>query len=386
MMDRVPVALSFNGLELLSTAVLVVDRQQVLRHANPAAEDLFGFSVRTDVNQPLRKVLPGNPDLQALVQQAFDAQASFSETNLTLHTQKGALLQAACHVTPVEPESALAVLEFRALDQQIRIAREEKLLELQQLNKELMRNLAHEIKNPLGGIRGAAQLLERELPSADLTEYTQVIVKEADRLQTLMDRLLTPNRIPQIGPVNIHEVLERVRMLILAEFPDKLSVRRDYDTSLPDLIGDKEQLIQAMLNVVRNAAQAVGTEGGKSGEIRLVTRIARNVTLARHRYRHVIEVRVIDNGPGVSEALRDRIFYPLVTGRDGGTGLGLPLAQGYIHQHGGVIEFATQPGQTCFTILLPLADSEPPPQSSHRHDSPHPRAARNETSDPKVKS
>jgi two-component system, NtrC family, nitrogen regulation sensor histidine kinase GlnL len=354
-MDRVPVALSFNGLELLSTAVLVVDHQLMLRHANPAAENLFGFSVRTDVNQPLYKALPGNPALHALVRQAFDAQASFSESSLALNTQSGTLLHAACHVTPVEPDGSLAVLEFRALDQQLRIAREEKLLELQQLNKELMRNLAHEIKNPLGGIRGAAQLLERELPTADLTEYTQVIVKEADRLQTLMDRLLTPNRIPQIGPVNIHEVLERVRTLILAEFTGKLGIRRDYDTSLPDLTGDKEQLIQALLNVTRNAAQAMGGVG----EIRLITRIARNVTLARHRYRHVIEVKVVDNGPGVPESLRDKIFYPLVTGRDGGSGLGLPLAQGYIHQHGGVIEFDSQPGHTCFSISLPLTEGEP---------------------------
>lgn len=365
-MDRVPVALSFNGLELLSTAVLVVDRQLILRHANPAAENLFGFSVRTDVNQPLAKALPANPALKELVRQAFDAQSSFSENSLAINTQGGTVLHVACHVTPVETDGALAVLEFRALDQQLRIAREEKLLELQQLNKELMRNLAHEIKNPLGGIRGAAQLLERELPSAELTEYTQVIVKEADRLQSLMDRLLTPNRIPQIGPVNIHEVLERVRTLILAEFPGRLAVRRDYDISLPDLIGDKEQLIQALLNVVRNAAQAVsGTapspEAGK-GEIRLVTRIVRNVTLARHRYRHVIEVKVVDNGPGVPESLRDKIFYPLVTGRDGGSGLGLPLAQGYIHQHGGVIEFTSQPGQTCFSIFLPLAEGEPLPR------------------------
>lgn len=382
-MDRVPVALSFNGLELLSTAVLVVDRQLILRHANPAAENLFGFSVRTDVNQPLAKALPANPALNALVRQAFDAQSSFSENSLAINTQGGTVLHAACHVTPVETDGALAVLEFRALDQQLRIAREEKLLELQQLNKELMRNLAHEIKNPLGGIRGAAQLLERELPSADLTEYTQVIVNEADRLQSLMDRLLTPNRIPQIGPVNIHEVLERVRTLILAEFPGRLAVRRDYDISLPDLIGDKEQLIQALLNVVRNAAQAVGAAGnatgsvgnGGKGEIRLVTRIVRNVTLARQRYRHVIEVKVIDNGPGVPESLRDKIFYPLVTGRDGGSGLGLPLAQGYIHQHGGVIEFNSQPGQTCFSIFLPLAEGELLPRPTRDHASePEPKA------------
>jgi len=236
------------------------------------------------------------------------------------------------------------------MDQQLKLAREQRQMDQQQANRELIRNLAHEIRNPLGGLRGSAQLLERELERPELREYTQVIIKEADRLQALMDRLLTPHRPPRIAPLNIHEVLERVRSLVLAEFPDGISIERDYDASLPDLHGDKEQLIQAVLNVVRNAAQALD---GK-GDIQFRTRAARQVTLAKQRHKLALELRVVDNGPGIPEELRERIFYPLVSGRDGGSGLGLTLSQTFVQQHHGTIECDSKPGRTCFTIMLPL--------------------------------
>ncbi|MGZ8317308.1 MAG: nitrogen regulation protein NR(II), partial [Telluria sp.] len=244
-------------------------------------------------------------------------------------------------------------------DQQLKLDREERILDQSQANKELIRNLAHEIKNPLGGIRGAAQLLELELPPLHLTqlrEYTQVIIKEADRLQTLVDRLLAPHRRPHIvGDVNIHEVLERVRSLILAEFPAGLIIRRDYDASIPEFRGDKEQLIQAVLNIAHNAAQALsGRIQAGDAEIVFKTRVARQVTLAKVRYALALDLHIIDNGPGISPQIRDRIFYPLVSGRDGGSGLGLTLAQTFVQQHMGVIECESRPGLTDFRILLPL--------------------------------
>jgi two-component system nitrogen regulation sensor histidine kinase GlnL len=245
------------------------------------------------------------------------------------------------------------LLEFRHIEQQMKIAREERLLDQSQANRELIRNLAHEIKNPLGGIRGAAQLLERELDRPNLHEYTQVIMKEADRLQLLMDRLLTPHRLPQPAPLNIHEVLERVRSVIVAEYPQGITVVRDYDTSLPLLTGDKEQLIQAVLNIVRNAAQAM--QG--VGQITLRTRIARQATLARRRYKQAIQVQISDNGPGIPEEIRDKVFYPLVSGREGGSGLGLTLVQNFVTQHQGTVTFDTQPGGTTFTLLLPIQQS-----------------------------
>ena len=250
----------------------------------------------------------------------------------------------------VADAQASLILEMRELDQQLKIERESRMLEQQEVNRELIRNLAHEIKNPLGGIRGAAQLLERELGDPEQREFTQVIVKEVDRLQSLLNRLLTRRAACRCGADNVHEVLERVRA------PHRrnpgLEIRRDYDTSLPDLEGDKEQLIQAILNVARNAAQAVSGRG----EIRISTRIARQVTIARLRYRHAIAVSIEDDGPGVPPGLAERIFYPLVSGREGGTGLGLSLAQSFVSQHHGLIEFESVPGRTRFTILLPVRE------------------------------
>jgi len=242
------------------------------------------------------------------------------------------------------------------VEQQTRQDREERALEQAQATKELIRNLAHEIKNPLGGIRGAAQLLEMEVDSRALTEYTQVIINEADRLQGLVDRLLAPHRKPHVvDDVNIHEVCERVRALILAEFPRGLETVRDYDTSIPDFRGDREQLIQAVLNVARNAAEALEhrIEAGDA-RITLRTRIARQVTLGKHRYRLALELHIEDNGPGVPESIRDRIFFPLVSGREGGSGLGLTLARTFVQQHQGTVECESEPGKTVFKILIPL--------------------------------
>jgi two-component system nitrogen regulation sensor histidine kinase GlnL len=248
------------------------------------------------------------------------------------------------------------LVELLPQETQTRQDREERQMEQAQANKELIRNLAHEIKNPLGGIRGAAQLLQLELDSRDLTEYTQVIVREADRLQTLVDRLLAPHRRPQVvGNVNIHEVCERVRTLILAEFPKGLQLRRDYDTSLPEFRGDVEQLIQAVLNIAHNAALALKDRIAMGdGQIILATRIARQVTFVKKRFRLALELHVIDNGPGIPDDIRERLFHPLVSGRDGGSGLGLNLAQSFVQQHQGLIECESQPGRTDFKILIPL--------------------------------
>ena len=248
------------------------------------------------------------------------------------------------------------LIELVEIEQQTRQDREERALGQARANKELIRNLAHEIKNPLGGIRGAAQLLEMEVQSRELTEYTQVIIQEADRLQALVDRLLAPHRKPHVvSDVNIHEVCERVRSLILAEFPRGLKVERDYDTSIPDFRGDREQLIQAVLNIAHNAAQALAEQVSTGdASITLRTRVARQVTLGKQRYRLALELHILDNGPGIPESIRDRIFYPLVSGREGGSGLGLTLAQTFVQQHQGMIECESEPGRTIFKIVIPL--------------------------------
>jgi two-component system nitrogen regulation sensor histidine kinase GlnL len=340
----------YPGLDLLATSVILVDDDLRVVYANPAAEDLFSFSLKNVTGLPLTQLFIDSEYLAASLEEILGQKWSYAGRDLTLTRPGHPGLHLNCLAAPIEHASARFLLEFRPIDQQLKLAREQRQLDQQQANRELIRNLAHEIRNPLGGLRGSAQLLERELERPELREYTQVIIKEADRLQLLLDRLLTPHRPPQFALLNIHEVLERVASLVSAEFPDGLRIERDYDSSLPDLHGDKEQLIQAVLNVVRNAAQALN---GK-GKIELRTRAARQVTLARQRYKLALELQVVDNGPGIPEELRERIFYPLVSGRDGGSGLGLTLSQTFVQHHRGTIDCDSQPGRTCFKIMLPL--------------------------------
>jgi two-component system, NtrC family, nitrogen regulation sensor histidine kinase GlnL len=344
-----------SAFDLLASLIALVDVQGKVLFANSALEDVLGIS---------RRLLQGSAMAPLFLEpQAFEnaingvSSRTFAalryDANLRRATQEP--LPVHVIVTPTERENEVLV-ELLPLEQQARQDREERLIDQAQANKELIRNLAHEIKNPLGGIRGAAQLLQMEVSSRDLIEYTQVIIHEADRLQLLVDRLLAPHRRPHVvGDVNIHEVCERVRSLILAEFPRGLRVVRDYDTSIPDLRGDREQLIQTVLNIAHNAAQALSDQiAAGAAQIVLRTRIARQMTIGKQRYRLALELHVIDNGPGIPEEIKDRLFFPLVSGRDGGSGLGLNLAQTFVQQHHGLIECDSVPGCTDFRILIPL--------------------------------
>jgi two-component system, NtrC family, nitrogen regulation sensor histidine kinase GlnL len=343
---------AYPGLELLATAVLLLDADRCVRYANPAAENLFEVSRRQLVGNSVRTLFGDAPALVHAIDKAVANGASYTEQEVELGINGKPRLHLSCTVSLVEVAFSTLLLEFRHIDQQLKIAREERLLEQQQANRELIRSLAHEIKNPLGGIRGAAQLLERELDRPPLIEYTQVIIGEADRLQALVNRLLTPHRLPTYQRTNIHELLARVANVVQAEFPD-VAIHSDFDISLPEFDADPEQLTQALLNVIRNAAQALqGITGPR--RIRLRTRVARSVTMAKRRFRLALAVSVEDNGPGVPETLRDRIFFPLVSGREGGSGLGLTIAQTFVSQHNGTIECESVPGCTVFTILLPL--------------------------------
>jgi len=351
-------AATFAGLEFLATAVVVLDERYVVRHANQAAENLLGAAAKSLIGQAFVPLFSEEAALEKALAEALVTHWDYSAQNVSYVRPGREPLTLSCTLTQIDVAETPLLVELRPIEQQLRLAREERLIGEQQANRELIRNLAHEIKNPLGGLRGSAQLLERELDRAELREYTQVIIKEADRLQSLMDRLLTPHRAPRIAALVIHEVLERVCSLVLAEFSTGIRIVRDFDPSLPELIGDKEQLIQAVLNVVRNAAQALASAGapaGKEGTITLRTRAVRQVTLLRQRHKLALELQVIDDGPGVPEDIREKIFNPLVSGRDGGSGLGLSLAQSYVHYHRGVIECDSRPGRTVFRILLPLA-------------------------------
>jgi two-component system, NtrC family, nitrogen regulation sensor histidine kinase GlnL len=339
--------LSFAGLDLLATAVVVLDDDFVVRYANPAAENLLTAGAKNLIGQPFLGFFAERTELERALEEARITHWDYSAQNVTYIRGGRVEVPLSCTVTRIDAFGLALLAELRPIEQQLRQAREERLASEQQASRELIRNLAHEIKNPLGGLRGSAQLLERELASPELREYTQVIIKEADRLQALMDRMLTPHRTPRVEPLGIHEVLERVRALVQAEFAGT-RIERDYDPSLPAMSGDREQLIQAVLNIARNAAQA----GSRTVLFR--TRALRQVTILRHRHKLALELQVIDDGPGVAEEIQDRIFNPLVSGREGGTGLGLSLAQTFVQYHQGVIEFESRPGRTIFRILLPL--------------------------------
>ncbi len=342
----------------LATMVVVIDFQGRCQFANVAFQEELGLSQRNVLGESVYDWFEANHVMAEVIAtvSADESSTSRLEAQLKRHPHVYAeSLAVQVLVTRVEHESLL-VMELIKVEHQTRQEREERTLDQAKANKELIRNLAHEIKNPLGGIRGAAQLLEMELETKNLTEYTQVIIKEADRLQALVDRLLAPHRKPHVvSDVNIHEVCERIRSLVMAEFPKGLVVQRDYDISLPEFRGDREQLIQAVLNIVHNAAQAL-VDRIQTGDALIVlrTRVARRVTINRQLYRLALVLLIEDNGPGIPESLRDRIFFPLVSGKEGGSGLGLTLAQNFVQQHHGHIECESGHGKTVFKITIPL--------------------------------
>lgn len=345
----------YQSFDLLATLVAVVTSDGDVLFSNATLEDALGTSRRSIIGTSLADTFTEPAQLQSALEGAKDNEFSALRYDAWMRRLGQDPMPVHVIVTRTEPSDDV-IVEMVPLEQQTRQDREERLAEQAQTNKELIRNLAHEIKNPLGGIRGAAQLLEMEMGSPELTEYTQVIIHEADRLQTLVDRLLAPHRRPHmVGDVNIHEVCERVRSLILAEFPRGLRVLRDYDTSIPEFRGDREHLIQAVINIAHNAAQALSERVVQGdAEITFRTRVARQATFGKQRYRLALELHVMDNGPGVPASIKDRIFYPLVSGREGGTGLGLTLAQTFVQQHQGLIEVESVPGRTDFKILIPL--------------------------------
>jgi len=348
----------------MPNALLILQKDShTVIYANIAAEVSLKLSRKTLVGSSLEEIFGEYHPLEQ-VRLKMETEEKTQRIDLVLNAgylrpdQKEFL--AYVILSSIEGSDQL-LLEWFELDQQIKTEREERLILQVQANKELMRNLAHEIKNPLGGIRGAAQLLDYELPDPSLKEYTKVVIKEVDRLQTLVDRLLAPHKRKIVKTeVNIHEVLERARSVTLAEFPKGLSITRFYDVSLPDFIGDKESMIQTILNVVHNAAQIL-EERIAIGDavIQLRTNICRNITIAKKRFKLGIDIHIIDNGPGIPAGIIDSIFLPLVSGRPSGSGLGLTLAQTFVQQHGGFITVKSQPGKTDFHIQIPY-DTEKP--------------------------
>jgi len=343
-------------IENLTTATLLLNSRLRLEYMNPAAEMLLAVSGQRSHGQFISELFTESPEALAALRQAVEEAHPFTKREATLTSATGQSLTVDYAVTPVlTRQETMLLLEVLPRDRLLRITKEEAQLSKQETTKMLVRGLAHEIKNPLGGIRGAAQLLSRELPDESLKDYTNVIIEEADRLRNLVDRMLGSNKLPQLSVTNVHEVLERVCSLVEAETQGSIPLVRDYDPSIPDLLIDREQMIQAVLNIVRNAMQAIAAQNElKLGRITLRTRTLRQFTIGHTRHRLVCKVEIIDNGPGIPAELQDTIFYPMVSGRADGTGLGLAITQNIISQHQGLIECESHPGHTVFSLFLPL--------------------------------
>lgn len=345
-------------LDNLSTGVIVFDEKLHLSYINLAAESLLAISGRQFQQAWIGDVFLNAEQDISEIENARKSQYSFTKRRTELHLTQGRTIVVDYTITPLnELDQSQVLMELQGLNYAERINKEEALVSTHETTRELVRGLAHEIKNPLGGIRGAAQLLARELPNEDLKDYTNVIIEEADRLHKLVDRLVGSRKLPELKEINIHEVLERVRNLIEAEVVDKdIHIERNYDPSIPHVMADSEQLIQAVLNIVRNAMQALESPNVhyKTGTICLTTRVLRNVTIGSIFHRLAARIEIIDNGPGIPEELIGSIFYPMISGRAEGTGLGLSIAHSIINQHKGMIECSSKPGKTRFAIFIPV--------------------------------
>ena len=342
----------------LYTAVLVIDSEMCITSMNTAAENMLSVSMRKATGLKADALLSCSDRFIDIVRRSLSSRQPFTERAVAVLLPNAGSITVDCMVTPLfddnREQCREVIVEMVDADSFARLMREESLSVLHDAARESLMGMAHEIKNPLGGLRGAAQLLERELNGNELTEYTNIIINEADRLRNLVDRMITPDRSMDLSLVNIHEILEYVHNLVEAESGTKHGIERDYDPSLPDFEADREQLIQALLNILRNAVQSIGPDG----HIWMNTRIKRKCTIRQRLYKLGVQIEIVDDGPGVPEKLGNSIFYPMVTGRPDGTGLGLSIAQSLIQAHGGTIEHERSNNRTIFRILFPIRSKD----------------------------
>lgn len=344
-------------LDNLLTAIVVLDDELKIVYINAAAENLLGVSEEHTAGKTLNNYFSSNDGTPASIAEAQRTQENYTRRRVEWQLTHSHSVTVDYSVTPDSTNNCI-VLEIQALDRLLKISRDEAWLASQETTHHMVRSMAHEIKNPLGGIRGAAQLLARELKDQGLEEFTKIIIGETDRLRNLTDRMMGPNKPISREPINIHEVLEHVSSVIQLEADNNIKLGKDYDPSLPELIGDKEQLIQAILNIVRNALQALQENNIEHGLVTLRTRVKRRHTIGRKTHRLIAEIKITDNGPGVPSSLIEDIFFPMITGRAAGTGLGLAISQNLITRHEGLIECSSAPGNTQFSIYLPLGISD----------------------------
>lgn len=345
-----------NILNDLNTAILSLDHELRLCFINPAAEALLELSAKRSPGHTIAELIPAASSMETILYDTLQTGQQYTQRKAEIQLLSGTQITVDFTISPSSEENRPRLLiEFYPMDRYLRIDRDAILQEQQEITRTMIRGLAHEIKNPLGGIRGSAQLLQDELQDPGLHEYTNIIIQETDRLVGLVDRLLGPHKVRKFQLANIHEVLDRVCKLTELESDPPLKLTRDYDPSIPEISMDTEMMLQAILNIARNAMQSL--ESIPDAEIRIVTRTERQFTIAAIRHRNVLRIDIIDNGPGIAESIKEFLFYPLISGRANGTGLGLSVAHSIIHQHHGIIEFDSQPGCTRFTIIIPLENN-----------------------------
>ena len=357
-------------LDNLVTAIFLLDQDFRVSYTNPAAEMLFKMShKRISSNRFISLFAKVEEHFVNELHAMLESERTYTQRECEFTLFDGSHIFVDCNVSSFAVGKKTAVLiEMQPKDQLLRISREEQLHENQEAAKIMVRSMAHEIKNPLGGIRGAAQLLDAELTELEHHEYTKVIIEESDRLRNLVDRMLGPNEALVISEVNIHEILERVCSLIHAESRGNVLLEKDYDPSIPDLHGDKSQLIQAFLNIARNALQALSMDKDRQEPARITirSRAIRQFTIGHTRHRLVAKIEFIDNGPGIPKELIQNIFYPMISGHAEGTGLGLSITQSIFNRHHGLVECESKPGATNFIIYLPLLSLENKLSSEHK--------------------
>ncbi len=340
-------------LDELGTAIVVCDDRLDIVLLNPAAQTLLDVSENQVLGKTVLAFFKQN-DSQAFLSRCLKESQSSTLRHAEFLDSSRRVRLVDCMLTPTSiAGSTHLILEFNEVNEVVKRLLENSAATGQTANSEVLRAVAHEIKNPLGGLRGAAQLLEAELDDhPELTEYTRVIVRETDRLCSLVDEMSGPQTPLDMTSFNIHRILEHVCKLAHAENPHDLKIVRDYDPSLPEVLGDQEQLIQVFINIVRNAVEAFE----RAGRIVIRTRVERQVTLGRNRFQSAARIDVEDNGPGIPQGLAEQIFFPLITSKPKGEGLGLAIVRQIITRHDGSVTCDSVPGRTRFTVLLKFAN------------------------------
>lgn len=345
-------------LENLQSAIIFIDHQKVIKTVNIAAETLLCQSRRYLIGQPFEQFV-SVPAVNRTIDECLSTMAQFTLREVAIASSTAEVLvdmTLSCVNPHLDNEQASVLIEINSINRISRFMKEKNQMERQQSFRLMMRGLAHEIKNPLGGIRGAAQLLDREINDPAHQELTDILIKEADRLTRLVDRVMGSREQLKPVPLNIHEVLEHVVHLLAVKSSETVRVERFYDPALPEITADKEQLIQAVLNIVGNAIEA--QQGCDKTIVGLVTQFERYVTINQQMYRQVLNIKIWDKGPGVSDDMKDILFDPLITGRPEGSGLGLSITQEIIQRHKGIVQLEEFDGKTCFSIYLPYLDTQ----------------------------